>query len=124
MGAFKHMKGLPMTTLLPKDADNNAIPALRLADGGAHALTVTATSNRNTTAFSEDTKIISLYATAPVYLKLGDNTALATTSDHYFPANTYYDIAITGGAGKGPHNAYISALRVSEDCTLYISEKE
>lgn len=113
-----------MTTLLPKDADNNTIPALRLADGGAHSINVTAAAALNATAFKDDTKIISLYATAPVYLKLGDNGAVATVSDHYFPANTYYDIAITGGAGKGAHNAYISVLRVSDDCTLYISEKE
>lgn len=113
-----------MTTLLPKDADNNTIPALRLADGGAHAVSVTVTATTNATAFSEDTKIVSLYATVPVYLKLGDAGVTATTSDHYFPANTYYDIAITGGTGKGPHNAYISVLRVSDDGTLYISEKE
>ena len=113
-----------MTTLLPKDADNNAIPALRLADGGAHSLNVTGTSVRNAIAFNEETKIVSLYATAPVYLKLGDGAVSATATDHYFPAGTYYDIAITGGSGKGPHNSHISALSVSDDGTLYISEKE
>ncbi len=113
-----------MTTLLPKDADNNVIPALRLADAGAHSINVTTTSARNTTPFDDDTKVIGLYATAPVYIKFGDNTVTATANDHYFPANIYYDIAITGGAGKGPHDAYISVLRVSDDCTLYISEKE
>lgn len=113
-----------MTTLLPKDADNNVIPALRLADGGAHTISVSATAARNAVAFLPDTKIISLYATAPVYLKLGDDTVTATATDHFFPANTYYDIAITAGSGKAPHDAYVSALSVSEDCTLFISEKE
>lgn len=113
-----------MTTLLPKDADNNIIPALRLADGGAHSINVTASATRNTNAFDEATKIISLYATAPVYIKLGGTNVAATTADHYFPAGVYYDIAISGGAGKGPHNAYLSALRVTDDATLYISEKE
>lgn len=113
-----------MTTLLPKDADNNIIPALRLRNNGAHVIAVTGTSARNSTAFDVETKVISLFATAPVYLKLGDVTSVATTNDHYFPAGIYYDIAISGGASKGPHNTHIAALQVSEGANLYISEKE
>lgn len=113
-----------MTTLLPKDADNNAIPALRLRDNGAHAITITGSSARNSAAFDDDTKVISLYATAPVYLALGDDTVVATTSDHYFPAGVYYDIAISGGSGKGAQDLYIAALRNDTNGTLYISEKE
>lgn len=113
-----------MTTLLPKDADNNTIPALRLRDGGAHTLTITGVAASNASAFNEGTKVISLYATTDVYLKFGDVGVIATTADHFFPANTYYDIALSGGAGKGAHHDYVSALRVIEDGTLYISEKE
>ncbi len=113
-----------MTTLLPKDADNNTIPALRMRDNGAHNLAVSGTAARNTTAFSDETKVISLYATAPTYVAFGDNSVTATTSDHYFPAGVYYDVAITGGSGKGPHNAYISALSADGNGELYISEKE
>ncbi len=113
-----------MTTLLPKDADNNIIPALRLRDGAAHTIAIGATATRNSTAFAEDTKVISLYASVPVYLKFGDSAVDATTADHYFPAGIYYDVAITGGSGKGAHNAYLSVLRLDEDGTIYISEKE
>ncbi|NCO03897.1 MAG: hypothetical protein GW903_06870 [Alphaproteobacteria bacterium] len=113
-----------MTTLLPKDADNNAIPALRLRDNGAHAIAVTGTSARNTNAFDDDTKVISLYATTPVYIACGDDTVVATTSDHYFPAGVYYDIAISGGSGKGAQNLYVAVLRADTNGTLYISEKE
>lgn len=113
-----------MTTLLPKDADNNVIPALRLRENGAHTLSVSATTTRNSVAFSEETKVISLYSTTPVYLAFGDESVTATSNNHYFPAGIYYDIAITGGAGKGPHNAYISALSADESGELYISEKE
>lgn len=113
-----------MTTLLPKDADNNVIPALRLLDAGAHTLSVSAVSARNSIAFTSETKVVSLYATGDVFIKCGDETVSATTADHYFPGGVYYDIAITGGSGKGPHNAYISALRADTDCMLYISEKE
>ena len=113
-----------MTTLLPKDADNNAIPALRLRNGGAHAIAITGAAASNAAAFDEGTKVISIYATTDAYLKFGDAGISATTSDHFFPANTYYDVAITGGSGKGAHHTYVSAVRVSEDGTLYISEKE
>lgn len=113
-----------MTTLLPKDADNNTIPALRMKSGGAHSLTATATSARNTAAFHEDTKVVSLYATGAVYVKFGDVSVTATTDDHYFPAGVYYDVAIGGGSGKGAFHTHVAVLRVDSDCSVYISEKE
>lgn len=113
-----------MTTLLPKDADNNTIPALRLKDGGAHTISVTGSSARNSVAFSEETKVISVYATGPVYLKLGDASVTATSGDHYFPAGVYYDVAISGGGGKTAQDTYIAVLQADSSCTLYVSEKE
>jgi len=111
-----------MTTLLPKDADNNVIPALRLRDGGAHQITATSSSARNATAFSSETKIISLYATEPVYLAFGGSAITASAADHYFPAGIYYDIAISGGSGKGPHYTHMAVLRSETVGTVYISE--
>lgn len=113
-----------MTTLLPKDADNNIIPALRLRDNGAHSIAITNSSARNSAAFDDDSKVISLYATTPAYIAFGDDTVVATTSDHYFPAGVYYDIAISGGSNKGAQNLYVAALRTDTNGTLYISEKE
>ena len=113
-----------MSTLINKDADNNAITALRLKDDGAHSLSVTAAPARNAAAFDPATKVVSLYATGPVYVRFGDDTVTASTSDHYFPAGFYYDIAISGGAGKSAQDTYISALRADTDCQLFISEKQ
>ena len=113
-----------MTTLLPKDADNNIIPALRLKDGGAHNIASGAVAQRNVTAFDEGTKIISLFATEAVYLKFGDDNVAATTADHYFPAGVYYDIALSGGAGKGAQHSHMSVLQVSTAGNVFISEKE
>jgi len=113
-----------MTTLLPKDADNNIIPALRLKDGGAHKITSGATAQKNTNPFDEETKIVSLYTTSPIYIKFGDASITATTADHFFPAGTYYDFAISGGASKGAQHNYVSVLQVSETGTVFISEKE
>lgn len=113
-----------MTTLLPKDADNNTIPALRLRDGGAHAIAVSASSARNSVAFSADTKVISIFTTVPVFINFGGSAVTATTSHHYFPAGIYYDVAISGGSGKAPQDLFIAAIRADTDGTLYISEKE
>jgi len=111
-------------TLLPKDADNNVIPALRLKDNGAHIVTVTGTATSNNTAFDENTCVVSLYADVPFYIKFGDVGVTATSSDHYFPAGLYYDVALSGGRGKGAHHTHLSILRADGDGTLYVSEKE
>ncbi|MDY0029638.1 MAG: hypothetical protein RBR86_06820 [Pseudobdellovibrionaceae bacterium] len=110
-----------MPTSLPTDSNNNPIPALGLKDNGAHKLTVSATSTRNTIAFSGDTQIVSFYATVPVYIRFGGAGVVATTSDHYFPAGYYYDFSI-GGDGTA-HKTHIAVLRESTNGMAYISEK-
>lgn len=110
-----------MTTKLPLDSNDNPIPALRLKDGGAHVIATSAASARNSTAFDADTRVISVYATEDVYLNFGDSSVSATTSDHFFPAGVYYDVALGGGATA--HDTYVAALRVSTNGQLYISEK-
>jgi len=111
-----------MTTILPQDIDGNPIPAIRLRDNGAHVINVTGTTARNSAAFDEDTRIVSLYATEPVYIAFGGASIEATTSDHYFPAGTYYDFSI--GGDKASHYTHVAALAVNTAGTLYISEKE
>lgn len=114
-----------MPTLLPKDADNNIIPALRLkGTGGAHTIAATATSARNSTAFDTDTRVVSVYATGAVYLRFGSSTVTATSSDHYYPNGVYYDFAVGGGDVKGPRFTHLAVLRASTDCAVYVSEKE
>ena len=111
-----------MPTLLPTDLNNNAIPAVRLKNDGAHIINASAVSTRNTNAFDSDTRLVSLYATGPVYICFGDNAVTATANDHYFPAGVYYDFAIGGGAVI--QYSHIAALAADGDCTVYISEKE
>jgi hypothetical protein len=110
-------------TVLPLDSNKNPIPALRLkATGGSHAITVSGSSARNSTAFAATTRVISLYSTVDIYVRLGSSSITAANTDHFFPANTYYDIAV-GGDDTG-HATYIAALQVSGGGTLYVSEKE
>lgn len=114
-----------MTTLLPKDADNNVIPALRLrSDGGAHIIAASGTSARNISGFSIGTKVVSVYATGAVYLRFGGPSVTSAATDHYFPQGVYYDFAISGGDAKGPHNTHLAVLAAGSDCTVYVSEKE
>ena len=114
-----------MPTLLPKDADNNIIPALRLrGTGGAHAIAASATTNRNATAFNADTRVVSVYATGPVYLRFGTGTVTASNADHYFPGGTYYDFAVGGGDTKGPRFTNLAVLAADSGATVYVSEKE
>ena len=109
-------------TSLPVDAKGHPIPALRLKAGGAHSISATATSARNASAFDAETKIVSVYASVPVYIKPGDSSVSATTSDHYFPAGVYYDIAL--GSERLGQATHLAVLRAETDGTVYISEKE
>ncbi len=111
-----------MPTLLPVDSDNNAIPALRLKSGAAHAITASGTSARNSTAFNADTRVVSVFSTVPVYLNFGDSSVTATNTAHYFPDGVYYDFAI-GGDQTG-HSTHLAVLQVSSGGSVYISEKE
>lgn len=101
---------------LPTDANANPIQAVGLLDGGAHSISTSATSARNTQDFNAQTKIISLFATEDVYIRMGDQNVHASSADHFFPKETYYDLALNGAT-------HIAALQVSTGGTLYISEK-
>lgn len=114
-----------MSTLLPTDADNNSIPVMRLTPGKAHNIAATTgASARNTTAFDPDTRVVSLYATGPVYLRFGTSSVTAAATDHYFPEGVYYDMAISGGTSKGSHFTHLAVRAVTSGCTVYISEKQ
>ena len=51
---------------------------------------------RNSADFNSNTRVVSVYATEPVYIKFGDSSVTAAATDHYFPAGVYYDFAIGG----------------------------
>lgn len=112
-----------MSTQLPLDSNNHPIPALRLRAGaGAHAISATGTSARNATAFGSNTRIVSIYATQPVYIRFGNSSVTATATDHYFPADVYYDFAI--GGDRTAQNTHLAVLAVTTNGSVYISEKE
>lgn len=110
-----------MSTLLPVDGNNAAIPVLSLRTGASHTIAVTAISARNSTAFNAETRVIGIYATVAMFIRLGGNTATAVNTDHYLPAETYMDLSIANGEDQIA--SYIAAIRATSDGTLYVSEK-
>ncbi len=111
-----------MSTFLPQDSNDNPIPALRFKNGGSHSISAGGVSARNATAFADGTRIISVFATAPIYMKFGDAGVSATSADHYFPAGVYYDLSI--GGDNTAHYEHIAVLAVDGAATVYVSEKE
>lgn len=112
-----------MSTYLPTDSNDNPIPVMRLRPGAAHQIAaITASSAKNTTAFDNNTRVISIYADTDIYVECGDNTVTATSSSHFFPAGLYYDVSI-GEPSQSTRN-YIAVIAKSADGTVYISEKE
>jgi len=111
-----------MSTFLPKDSNDNAIPVLRLKDGRAHAVAVSGVSARSAAAFEGTTRVVSLYADVDVYVRFGDASVTAGASDHFFPAGIYYDFAI--GGSDTAQRTHLAAVAVSDNGSIYISEKE
>lgn len=112
-----------MPTILPKDAGYNAIQCLRLRAGKAHSVSVAAETARNATAFDSETRVVSVYATGPCFIKSGDSSVTAATTDHYLPAGTLMYLSL-GNADQGGRHDHFAVIRASYDCTLYISEME
>ena len=110
-----------MMTLMPVDANDLPMPVLRLRSGGSHTLEVAETSSRNAQVFNADTRVVSLYATVPVFVRFGAGNVVATNADHYIPADTLIDLSIAGDDRQS--FTHIAAVRASGDGQLYVSEK-
>lgn len=104
-------------TSMQKDGDGYPIPALRLRDDNAHSITVTSASARNTTAFESDTRVISVYATEDMYVRVGGSDVEATDQHHFIPKFIYLDVAIR------EEDTHIAAIRSTVDGVLKVSEK-
>lgn len=110
-----------MTTLMPVDANDLPLPVLRLRSGGSHVIEADDISARNTLAFNVDTRVISLYATVPVFVRFGAASVVATDTDHYIPADTLIDLYIAGDDRQS--FTHVAALCVAGTGTVYVSEK-
>jgi hypothetical protein len=111
-----------MPTLMPFDDNLHPIPVLRFKEGGAHRIEAGAVSQRNATPFDSQTRVVGIFATGPVFLRTGGSGVSATATDHFFPENVYYDLAL--GDGRRAQHSHLAVVAASGDCTVYISEKE
>lgn len=111
-----------MSIILPQDQDGNPVPAIRLKADKAHTINSSGSSARNSTAFDGQTRVVSVYATEPVFIAFGDDSVTASSSDHYFPANVYYDFSI--GGDKVGQYSHLAVIAASAAGVVYISEKE
>lgn len=108
-------------TTLPRDSNHDVIQALRLKEGGAHKLAATSLALvRNVTPFNAKTRVVSVFSTQPIYIAFGDGTVTVDNTGHYFPANIYYDLSVSGADDFYDH---IAILAVDADASVYISEK-
>lgn len=98
---------------MPQDTAGEPVPVLGLTPDGAHAISTSGTSARNSTAFTSS--VVMLYATQPVYITFGGDSATADSSDHYFPAGIWHPLSTRG-------YTHIAAIQVSTGGTLYVSE--
>lgn len=105
---------------MPLDVRGNPVPALGYLDGGDFVLAITTLSARNAAPFNTQTRVISVYATVPCFIRLGNNTVTATSGDHFIPDGTYLDIAV----GPNTKDRHLAVIHASADGTLYISERE
>ena len=113
-----------MGTHLPKDDFNHRIPALRFKSDKAHAIAAdNVASARNSVAFSEGVRVVSLYATGDCYIQFGDSNVEATTGSHFFPAGIYYDCSL-GGVPEDVCTHVAVLGTDANEITLYVSEKE
>lgn len=111
---------MTVRTRAPVDADGVLIQALGVLAGGAHQITISGVSARNSSAFNSETRAIEIYCATACYFQTGDNTVVATTSDHYLPAERERVYAV--GGDKQDQHTHIAVIGTSG--TLYVSEME
>jgi hypothetical protein len=107
---------------MPFDDNLNPIPTLGLKLGGAHQIMAGEASIRNVKPFDPQTRVIGIWSTGPIFLQTGDGGVTASSSDHYFPENVYYDLAL--GDSRRPHHSHLAVIAATASCVVYISEKE
>jgi len=114
-----------MPTCMPTDASGRSIPVLRLRASGAQTLPVsTSASSRTSRPFLAGTRVISVYATVPMFLASGDANVSASQADHFLPEGTYVDLSLGSDLSPQGRHDYLAAVALDTNGQLYISERE
>lgn len=103
-------------TRLVRDIYDAPVPVLGF--GAAQHLTVNAGATRSA-AFSAGVEVLMISSNADVYLKFGDNTVTASTSDHYLPAGVLITVSLRTASGNIATNLSVYCAGAA---TFHISE--
>ena len=101
--------------LLPLDGAGHPIDLFRLHPGTAQQIAVTGTTAHQTTAFASDTVAIAVYTTQDCFIRTGNSSVVAATTDHFLPAGFYTTLALKG-------DIYLAAISNGTNGTIYLSE--
>ena len=112
---------MPRLTM-PRGAGGAHVQVLRALVSGAHQITVAGTTARNSVAFNADTRAIEINADTDCFFQSGDNTVVATGTDHRLPSGETRVYSL-GGDRQAQHT-HIAVIQESAGGTLYISELE
>jgi hypothetical protein len=106
----------------PKDDANESIPVLSLKLNGAQQIASSGASARST-AFSETTRVITVYSTQDIFAEIGDSSVEANQStSHFIPASVPYDLGL-GTDINQREQRYLAVIQVSTGGTVYVSER-
>jgi len=100
---------------LPLDVTGTRIQ--NLFPARAQSIAVIVTSVRNSADFGAKVTIVELTPTQDMFIKFGDSTVAATSSDIFLASGGIYTYHTNG-------NPRIAAIRSSADGTLHITELE
>lgn len=113
-------------TYFPTDRSGHPVPALSLKSGGGHAIAFTDASDAvNAIAFSDDTRVISIWSDSNFYIELGGEDVVVPSdgTEHVLNAPSPIFISIGDGVVSN-HKKFIAVKGVSDSGTLYVSEWE
>ncbi|NQY78950.1 MAG: hypothetical protein HRT47_01410 [Candidatus Caenarcaniphilales bacterium] len=104
-----------MSKIQTDSTKNFGLPYITLG-GKNHLIQFNGTAKKNAEAFEKEVRAIEVRATQACYIKVGDSDVVATNADTYLAAND------TRRYGIDSNNRYISALRVSSNGDLRVTE--
>lgn len=96
---------------LPRDTFGNPVQALQPDPAGAVAGSVASSSARIT--LTAATELVRIAASTACYIKFGDNTVAATTSDTFFPAGV--EIFAVPESAPGVPYTHLAFIRQTSD---------
>jgi len=112
-------------TKMPRDQNNNPVPALRARVGGAKRATTAGVADVRIGPFAAGTLVVELLCrTAALRYQTGDATVVADASSHFIDAGERL-VRSLGNNDNGDGHTHISIIREGgTDGTLEVSELE